>query len=343
MKNFLLIFSLCLVQVSFAQSKWAKVKHQVNGVTGYGIMLDNQQWLIQPEYDNIIYWYRHFSVTKNGKTGCMDKTGKLIIAPAYDAVFAYYDYILLKNNGKYGAASLQGKVILEPVCDWITLSGKYIVYKNSENKKWGVTDTSGNTWLQPVYEGIRIIDEIIFVQKGERWGALDSKRNYFIKPVYEDIGDAFVDDLLNVKMNGKWGYIDRTGKVRIPFRYVQACRFRLGTAKVADENNYFYINTSGQFAGTHQGLEDCEDYATIEDEITYLGIPDGYTAFTENGKAGIRNSYGETIVPAEYDEFGMVNEGIIVAKKNGQWGAIDFKGKTIIDFMYLEIFCFFPF
>lgn len=52
-----------------------------------------------------------------------------------------------------------------------------------------------------------------------------------IEAKYEDAGQ-FNEDLAPVKENGKWGYIDETGKTVIPFRYDKAYSFSEGLALV---------------------------------------------------------------------------------------------------------------
>ena len=42
----------------------------------------------------------------------------------------------------------------------------------------------------------------------------------------------FYGGLALVKLNGKWGYIDKTGKEVIPCKYDDACHFNNGLAKV---------------------------------------------------------------------------------------------------------------
>lgn len=53
----------------------------------------------------------------------------------------------------------------------------------------------------------------------------------FIAPKYEDAG-TFNNGLAPVKQNGKWGYIDKTGKTVIPFQYDIAGLFNEGFALV---------------------------------------------------------------------------------------------------------------
>jgi hypothetical protein len=44
----------------------------------------------------------------------------------------------------------------------------------------------------------------------------------------------------------QWGYIDKQGKIVIPFQYGYADRFREGTAKVMKSGKWVYIDTAGK-------------------------------------------------------------------------------------------------
>ena len=46
--------------------------------------------------------------------------------------------------------------------------------------------------------------------------------------------------------NGKWGYIDKTGKVVIDFKYDDIDYFRNDMACVRIGNNVYFINKSGE-------------------------------------------------------------------------------------------------
>ena len=63
-----------------------------------------------------------------------------------------------------------------------------------------------------------------------------------ISPKYED-AKIFSDDLAAVKQNGKWGYIDKTGKTVIPFQFDKAYPFSEGLAivgKIEQRDGYHW-------------------------------------------------------------------------------------------------------
>ena len=67
-----------------------------------------------------------------------------------------------------------------------------------------------------------------------------------IKPQYEE-ALLFSEGLAAVKKNGKWGYIDETGKVVIPFQYDQAYTFNEGKAVVGTLSNVEDMGESGYY------------------------------------------------------------------------------------------------
>jgi hypothetical protein len=56
----------------------------------------------------------------------------------------------------------------------------------------------------------------------------------------------FANGLAAVRQQGKWGYIDETGQVAIPYEYDMVTRFSEGYAAVKKEGKWLYINKLGK-------------------------------------------------------------------------------------------------
>ena len=56
----------------------------------------------------------------------------------------------------------------------------------------------------------------------------------------------FEEGLAAVCLNGKWGFIDKTGKEVIPCKYDNAWKFQDGLAKVELNGKYGFINPKGK-------------------------------------------------------------------------------------------------
>ena len=95
------------------------------------------------------------------------------------------------------------------------------------------------------------------VKKNGKWGFLDKNGELKIPCVYED-AQFFSEGLVAVKQNGRWGYIDKEGKVVISFNY------------------------KGSYIGS---------------------FSHGFAMLENNGKKGVVNKHGEVVVPFNYDSW----------------------------------------
>jgi hypothetical protein len=78
-----------------------------------------------------------------------------------------------------------------------------------------------------------------------KWGFIDKTGKEVIPLKYDD-ARSFSEGLASVNLNGKWGYIDKTGKEVIPFKYDDAWPFSKGRAEVKLDGEWFYIDKTGK-------------------------------------------------------------------------------------------------
>ncbi len=62
---------------------------------------------------------------------------------------------------------------------------------------------------------------------------------------YEDAKDC-AEGMAAVKLNGKWGYIDKTGQEVVPCKYDDAGDFNQGLARVERDDKWGYIDQTGR-------------------------------------------------------------------------------------------------
>jgi hypothetical protein len=78
-----------------------------------------------------------------------------------------------------------------------------------------------------------------------KYGFVDRTGKEIIPCIYDEIG-SFSEGLAPVNLNGKWGYIDRTGKVIIPYKYDEIGSFSEGHAPVNLNGKWGYIDKTGK-------------------------------------------------------------------------------------------------
>lgn len=111
--------------------------------------------------------------------------------------------------------------------------------------------------------------------------------------IYEECGTAS-SGLLAVKKDGRWGYVDESGKEVIPAEF---------------DASWHYYSTPESYG------EEYEDYCYAATE--------GYVVLCKEGQWEMRDTSGETVIPSGiYEELLPVYEGKCWAKKDGRWGIL---------------------
>lgn len=151
---------------------------------------------------------------------------------------------------------------------------------------------------------------------------------------YEYSSD-FNAGLLAVKQKGKWGFMDSTGKVKIPLIYEKAGDFYNGWAVVQKGMSMVYINTSGkEMPGIKAGFLNASDF---NEDIAY------FRPYEEPGKdtdpsVCYINKTGKIIYRSAGDDFfkhGRFSNGMAaVSDKEGLFGFINNKGELVIPCQY---------
>jgi len=123
-------------------------------------------------------------------------------------------------------------------------------------------------------------------EKTGKWGYVYQKKK-IIKNQYDDAYD-FSSGLARVKLNGFWGYIDKTGKEIIAMKYETIEDFADDMAKVGLDGKYGYIDKTGK-----------EIIALIYEEAGKF--KNDWLKVKSNGKYGYVDKTGKTVVPFIYD------------------------------------------
>jgi hypothetical protein len=130
---------------------------------------------------------------------------------------------------------------------------------------------------------------------------------------------------------GKWGFIDRTGRFRIPPRYDGAGEFSEGVAYA-----YFWdgkrrregiVDTGGRFTE----LPAVNDYQFIFHD----GLARFQTPLGQERKYGYMDKTGRVVIPPQFDDSGHFSEGLtwvsVFKERKRLYGFIDKSGKIAIE------------
>jgi hypothetical protein len=127
---------------------------------------------------------------------------------------------------------------------------------------------------------------------------------------------------------GKWGYVDETGKAVIPFKYDHASDFEYGYAEVVIKNrNWDGTSSSDEFLS---GIIDAKGETVVDFKYVHIFPLDGVFCF-QDGFLGLMDLSGNIVVEPQYEGCaGMVGDNIQM-RKDGKWILIDKKGNVVDD------------
>lgn len=152
-------------------------------------------------------------VERSGKQGVIDTAGKEILPLNYKKVVLgdpkEDPVILVQEKGRYGLMDRDGRVLLLPTLKKVTDGGTGYL-GGQAGKTWSFYNLKGEK-LPGDYEGVQ----------------------------------AFSEGLAPVKLKGKWGFADTTGKVVIQPQYKEVHGFSEGLAAVKTGKQWFYIRRDG--------------------------------------------------------------------------------------------------
>lgn len=362
---------------------------------------EKEQRVITEAMYNIIYpFIKGCSVVKKGKYyGVINKYGDEII-PSDKYVYLRYcegAYFNVKDaiGSEYNIDANNNPIIVKDKYESIKIKaaniGKMDYYKIfCFNYRNGVFrfEYEGKVYLYNnliehiIYKGkkVRFLNDNLIVAQDyytNKYGIIDNKGNTLTPFIYDAILDSssgdinIPDNLFDARKEGKEGYIDYKGHIKIPFLYQHCGTFQYGYAWVTnDRGKCGLINTEGEIIEPliHDNIlfisntliiyidfvkESGEKY-TIKDaprdwvkqspkhvhfEFNTCRNPGYVLVTTKEYKKGITGLNGDIIVPAEYDSIKILNSYDVLAKLNGKWGIINLQNKVLhpFEFEYIDI------
>ena len=209
-------------------------------------------------------------------------------------------------------------------------------YKNVKGKKWWIEKKevgkkkkykTGDVVIPFKYdEAYNFSEGLAVVKLNGKYGFIDKSGKEVVPPKYEN-GGSFSEGLAVVELNGKWGFIDKSGKEVVPPKYEDVRYFSEGLAIVELNGKWGFVDKSGKEVVP----------------LKYDGVwnfREGLATVKLNGKGGYINKSGKEVVPPKYDNVWDFEEGLAGVKLKGKWGFIDKSGKEVVPLKYDEVWNF---
>lgn len=288
--------------------------------------------------------YNYFITTINGKSGVIDKTGKIIINPEYDYIqipnpskpifIALFDYN--KDTQEYNSKVLneKGKEILTSYKNVQAIpnnntssTNSYLtsILKYKQDDKYGIITIDGKRVTKPVYESIEVLeykDEVLKVKQNDKFGLININGDVIIKPEYNSIAtDSYYNQsskyqkagyIVNVvtEQGYRYGYINSQGKQVLDTMFTNVKRI----TEVKDDNNTYLITYKNGQAGI---LKNGQTVIENEYEDISYDVTNNVLVLQKNAKQGVYDLAGNMILPIQYDNIEILGT-LINATKDGK-------------------------
>lgn len=190
---------------------------------------------------------------------------------------------------RYGVIDSLGKIIIPFKFDGVNMlrHGYFAVnnYTDSGSSAFGYFNSKGEQTLPFKYFYGSDFSSKGYALVKDRYDSdlyfIDTKGNLISTPKFDEIDSFIMDNLVLVKQNNKWGFIDAQSEVIIDFLFEKAERFHKNLARVSNNNKFGYINTEGEIVISIK-FDKADYYFT--DEVEELELDGKKYFFDRTGK-----------------------------------------------------------
>lgn len=333
----------------------------------YGFVDINGKICIECNYEDFkLSRNNYLPFKRNNKWGFLDKNGDVKIQFKYENINLLNDSVFMGMIGnKWGVLKYNETPIFEIKYD-------AIIYKLSQNetapsflylndklaiansKNQIVTDFKFNgSTIQNIryFEFPQLGKYLKLAKAGKKYGLINYETGETIIPFKYDRLGKISENILCAKLDDKYGYIDLSNQIVIPFKFEEAENFSEGLARVGIHKGYFnsmfgrlpynlygFIDKTGKFVIEPKFPDPMLNslYESEKDEfhegLAVMGKRVGNNMLAK--KFGYIDKVGNWIIPPIYDGAGGFIHNRAIVMENEKYGCINNKGEVIIDIEY---------
>jgi hypothetical protein len=341
-----------------------RAQHRFEGKTGWdlydtvGIRKTSRMYDRMDAAERGMYrvFHQHYA-------GAIDRVGYERIACVYDSLLSFSeDRVAVKFKGLYGIINREDVWQLPPQPNPLSLVGDrgYLIKTGSLSL---VKDYAGNIiyftdnsvqiesdhflerlpdgsekevsfnsqlvryrMLEPgtTAPGSSIVAEehegLTVVRRDGKFGFVDERGRLRIANRYEDAGN-FREGLAPVRILGKWGFIDKADQIVIQPAYDRPSEFQHGLAIVARSGQWGLIDREG-----NTRLELRYDSIRRVDSKNFL--------FYLGGRCGLADGNGRILLEPRFDSIELVEDDRVVVSQSGRYGLLTRDGLSLFPLKY---------
>jgi WG repeat protein len=314
----------------------------------YGFVAEDGREIVKPQY-RIVGNYKHgfAQVDVDGKSGLIDRDGKMVFEPKYGFIEAIAADRFRVSDTPWISGSKGGEAFGEE--SFVEFGRKSFVAPGATREmfplepsgqkavgrspivashppappfKTRIMDGAGQVIEVETPPATSLFDKkdpsVRWVQKDKLWGLQRTDGTWLVEPKFEQVR-ALSGGVAHVTLNGKVGFIDRTGKFVIDPVFEKAWPFLPGFehTSAARDGVFGVIDRGGAWVFK-------TEYEQVHYAPTSYGIDAKWPTvigwhFTKAGRWGLLDLDGRVVLDAEFDQpVSICADGRRIARKGGQ-------------------------
>lgn len=231
-------------------------------------------------------------------------------------------------------------------------STKYLyTFEDEKTGYIGVKNSLDETIVDAIYEDVILDDEqYIIVVQNDKVGILDQNGKTLLPCDYDKPIDNTSDLIVACSKNGKWGIVNYRNETLLPFEYetinVLGGSHKGEIVSLKKNGKYTIADVSELRPKTGFIFDKLETGRVLFDnglDCVYNPEQSQLIAIQTNNKWGFIDESGQYIISPQYGDGEDYRNRIFVngtaaVEKDGKYGIINEKGKTIVPFIYSRIY-----
>jgi hypothetical protein len=305
---------------------------------------------------------KFFPVKSHNFWGAVDRYGKQKLTCVYDSITAFnYDLAAVKFKGLYGIIDFDERWKVYPQKDPLTLIDNEHYLEKQDTilflKKFGgeiiyftynrltfangiLEETASDGTVRHVtLGGISTIvtaaakvegTEEVFeetegmrgIRRDGRYGFVDARGRLRIANRYEGIG-TFQEGLAPVMILGKWGFVDKEDNIAVNPNFEHVTGFNNGLAIVGRAGKTGVINKHGQLV-----------LPLRYDSISHAG---NLLVLYQQHQSGVADAKGRVLIEPRFDHLQLLPGNLVIVRDREKWGVLTMDGMPVIPLIYNSI------
>ncbi|MCU0419004.1 MAG: WG repeat-containing protein [Cyclobacteriaceae bacterium] len=297
-------------------------------------------------------------VRQNGHWGLLDRTGREFVLCVYDSLLAMRGpQVAVRYRGQFGIINKQEQWLVRPQPHPVQLISDEVYGLQQQGQQF-LMGFDGNiiyftdnrcTFYATYFE------ELLPTGEAKKVGYDGVLMERFHRAEAGTPPTAANEGFVVFKRDGKAGFLDARGRIRIANRYDDARPFQEGLAAFKILNRWGFLNAQEQIVvqPAYDHVSDFSSGLAVVGRAGRFGLIDaqgkvilalaydrvvpnahGHYDLQQGGKKGLASGSGKLLLEPTYEFMEQWDATHVRVKRNGTWGIITTQGLTVVPLLY---------